>query len=50
MNFGLTLSLWDYIFGTAHIPEDGKNIELGFEDDEDYPQDFWNQLKEPFKE
>ncbi|MBZ9779235.1 sterol desaturase family protein [Psychroflexus sp. CAK8W] len=50
MNFGLTLSLWDYLFGTAHIPEDGKNIELGFDSDEDYPQDFWNQLKRPFKE
>lgn len=50
MNFGLSLSLWDYIFGTAHVPEDGKNIELGFENDEHYPQDFWNQLKKPFKE
>jgi sterol desaturase/sphingolipid hydroxylase (fatty acid hydroxylase superfamily) len=50
MNFGLSLSVWDYIFGTAHVPEDGKHIELGFEKDEEYPQDFWNQLKEPFKE
>jgi sterol desaturase/sphingolipid hydroxylase (fatty acid hydroxylase superfamily) len=50
MNFGLTLSLWDYMFGTAHIPNDGKNIELGFDNDENYPQDFWNQLKRPFKE
>jgi sterol desaturase/sphingolipid hydroxylase (fatty acid hydroxylase superfamily) len=50
MNFGLSLSVWDYIFGTAHVPKDGKNIELGFENDEEYPQDFWNQLKKPFKE
>ena len=28
MNFGLTLSLWDYLFGTACIPEDGRDIEL----------------------
>jgi sterol desaturase/sphingolipid hydroxylase (fatty acid hydroxylase superfamily) len=50
MNFGLSLSVWDYIFGTAHVSEDGKNIELGFEKEKEYPQDFWNQLKKPFKE
>lgn len=48
MNFGLTLSLWDYLFGTAYVPRDGKDIELGFEGDEDYPSDFKNQLLAPF--
>ncbi len=49
MNFGLTLSIWDYLFGTAYIPQSGKNIEIGFEGDEDFPQDFGNQLMVPFK-
>jgi len=42
-NFGLTLSLWDYLFGTAYIPHNGKDIEIGFKDDEDFPQDFLGQ-------
>ena len=43
MNFGLTLSLWDYLFGTAHIPEDGRDIELGFADVEEFPSTFIGQ-------
>jgi len=49
MNFGLSLSIWDYIFGTAYIPVEGKNIELGFEGDEDFPEGFRNQTLFPFK-
>lgn len=49
MNFGLTLSIWDYIFGTAYIPKSGKNIELGFTGDENFPDDFKNQMLVPFK-
>ena len=43
INYGLTLSVWDYIFGSAHIPYDGKEIELGFEGIEDFPEDFVKQ-------
>ncbi|TVZ56828.1 sterol desaturase/sphingolipid hydroxylase (fatty acid hydroxylase superfamily) [Lutibacter sp. Hel_I_33_5] len=43
VNFGLTLSLWDYLFKTDYIPSDGKNIELGFDDDDVFPQDFIGQ-------
>ncbi|MDG4714860.1 sterol desaturase family protein [Winogradskyella marincola] len=43
VNFGLTLSIWDYIFKTNYIPHDGRDIELGFEGDEDFPKDFVNQ-------
>jgi len=50
VNFGLSLSVWDYIFGTAYIPKDGKEIELGFEGDENYPTDFLGQVVKPFKE
>jgi sterol desaturase/sphingolipid hydroxylase (fatty acid hydroxylase superfamily) len=43
INFGLTLSIWDYIFGTAHLPHDGRDIALGFDGVEDFPQDFIGQ-------
>ncbi|WP_194767377.1 sterol desaturase family protein [Tamlana sp. I1] len=43
MNYGLTLSIWDYIFKTNYIPHNGKDIELGFEDDETFPKDFIHQ-------
>jgi len=48
MNFGLSLSIWDYLFGTAYVPKNGKNIELGFDGDEDFPEDFGNQIMFPF--
>lgn len=43
INFGLTLSVWDYIFGTAHIPHDGKDIPLGFPEVEKFPKSFFKQ-------
>lgn len=49
MNYGITLSIWDYIFRTAYIPSSGRDIELGFEDIERYPEDFNGQMLEPFK-
>ena len=49
MNFGISLSLWDYIFRTNYIPSDGRDIELGFPNDENYPEDFIGQMVEPFK-
>jgi sterol desaturase/sphingolipid hydroxylase (fatty acid hydroxylase superfamily) len=49
MNFGISLSLWDYLFGTHYIPYEGRDIELGFEDDEGYAPGFFQQLIAPFK-
>jgi len=49
MNYGITFSIWDYLFGTAYLPKDGKDIELGFEGDEDFPADFKEQVLFPFK-
>ncbi len=43
VNFGITLSLWDYLFGSDHIPGDGRDIELGFHGDEDFPAGFVRQ-------
>lgn len=45
INFGLTLSVWDWIFGTAYIPKSGKNIRLGFPGMESYPKTFWQQFR-----
>lgn len=49
MNFALTLSIWDYLFKTAYIPYDGRDIPLGFEDVESFPQNFLEQQIEPFQ-
>lgn len=43
VNFGLTLSVWDYLFRTDYIPYDGKDIELGFENVEKFPSSFLEQ-------
>ncbi|CAL2079146.1 Sterol desaturase [Tenacibaculum sp. 190524A05c] len=43
VNFGITLSLWDYLFKTNYIPHSGRDIEIGFEGDEKFPQDFISQ-------
>lgn len=43
VNFGITLSIWDYIFKTNYIPYSGRDIELGFEGDEEFPKDFIKQ-------
>lgn len=49
INYGITLSIWDYLFKTNHIPYDGRDIELGFEGDEDFPKDFIHQELYPLK-
>lgn len=51
-NFGISLSVWDFLFRTVHWPgrgESGKDIELGFDDVESYPSGFLAQLARPFR-
>ncbi|AHM58540.1 sterol desaturase [Flammeovirgaceae bacterium 311] len=43
VNFGLSLSIWDYLFGTSYIPYEGKDIKLGFPGVETFPKDFVSQ-------
>lgn len=43
VNFGISLSLWDYIFRTNYIPEESGTIKLGYPGDEKMPQDFIGQ-------
>ena len=49
VNYGLTLSIWDYMFKTDYVPHNGRDIELGFEGDELFPKDFLNQELFPLK-
>jgi sterol desaturase/sphingolipid hydroxylase (fatty acid hydroxylase superfamily) len=48
VNYGLTLSIWDYLFHTNYVPKDGRDIEIGFKNDEDFPKDLKSQLIYPF--
>jgi sterol desaturase/sphingolipid hydroxylase (fatty acid hydroxylase superfamily) len=43
INFGISLSLWDYLFGTAIIPHNGRDIRLGFPGLEKFPKHFLSQ-------
>lgn len=49
VNFGLTLAVWDYLFGTAYVPHTGKDIRLGFPGIEEFPEDFSGQVLHGFK-
>ncbi|WP_420804786.1 sterol desaturase family protein [Wocania ichthyoenteri] len=49
VNFGISLSLWDYIFKTNYIPEKSGTIELGYSDDSNMPKNFFKQLFYGFK-
>lgn len=44
INYGISLSLWDYIFKTYYIPEDSGNVPLGFKGDTEIPKSFFGQL------
>jgi hypothetical protein len=44
-----SLSVWDYIFKTNYIPKDGRDIELGFNDENEFPHDFIKQEFYPLK-
>jgi len=48
VNFGMSLSLWDYLFRTNYIPHTGKDIPLGIEKLEEFPKKFSEQQLYPF--
>ena len=43
VNFGITLSVWDYLFKTDYIPHEGRDIKLGFPGVSQSPQTFIRQ-------
>ena len=49
INYGISLSLWDWLFGTAHWPYSDKNIPLGFVSIDTYPKHFWQHMIKPFR-
>lgn len=49
VNFGISLSLWDYVFGTAWIPKADGEVKLGFPGDESVPPGFLGQLGYGFR-
>jgi len=48
VNFGLTFSVWDYLFGTVYWPRSGRDERLGFTSSEDFPKTFLRQTIHPF--
>jgi sterol desaturase/sphingolipid hydroxylase (fatty acid hydroxylase superfamily) len=48
-NFGISLSIWDFIFRTNYWPPDDPNLEIGLPDSEDFPEDFKGQILKPFQ-
>lgn len=48
VNFGISLSIWDYLFGTVYMPANGRDIELGFPKDDNFPNKFFTQITYPF--
>ena len=49
VNFGLSLAIWDYLFGTVYMPHSGRDITLGFPGDESFPKDFLHQVTHGFQ-
>lgn len=49
INFGISLSVWDYIFKTNYQPFDDGNLPVGLSDGEKLPSDFIGQMLHPFK-
>ena len=52
VNFGDSLIVWDFVFGTAYVHDDNvdtSKLRLGFEGVEDYPQSFIAQTILPFR-
>jgi len=43
VNFGISLSVWDYLFNTSYVPKKNPHLTLGFDGVENFPKDFLNQ-------
>jgi sterol desaturase/sphingolipid hydroxylase (fatty acid hydroxylase superfamily) len=42
-NFGITFSIWDYVFGLNYVPNEDGTIKLVFNDTSKFPTTFWSQ-------
>lgn len=43
VNYGITLAIWDYLFGTGVLPQIDGNVKLGFENLDQFPKNFLGQ-------
>lgn len=50
INYGISLSIWDYLFRTAYQPYDDSHIRLGFPEVENFPKTIKEQLVYPWGE
>lgn len=48
-NFGITLSIWDWVFGTAYLPLHEKPERLGFKGIDAYPRGIVGRMLTPFR-
>jgi sterol desaturase/sphingolipid hydroxylase (fatty acid hydroxylase superfamily) len=48
-NFGITLAVWDWLFGTAYLPPRRDPARLGFARIESYPANILSQAFAPFR-
>ncbi len=49
-NFGINLTIWDWIFRTAYWPRDGAPpARMGFDGLNDYPKGVWGRFWSPFR-
>ena len=48
-NFGIALSVWDWLFGTAYLPENEDPGRLGFAGIESYPRGIAGRMLAPFR-
>lgn len=48
-NYGISLSLWDFLFRTNYWPSDDENLLVGLPDEDKFPEGFVGQTIEPFR-
>ncbi|MDR7129207.1 sterol desaturase/sphingolipid hydroxylase (fatty acid hydroxylase superfamily) [Algoriphagus sp. 4150] len=48
-NYGISLSLWDFLFRTNYWPSDDENLPVGLPDEDKFPEDFIGQTLVPFQ-
>jgi sterol desaturase/sphingolipid hydroxylase (fatty acid hydroxylase superfamily) len=48
-NYGITLSIWDFVFRTNHWPHDNEYLPIGLPAGENFPKDFVGQMVQPFQ-
>ena len=48
-NYGITLSVWDYLFKTDYWPKNDEYLSVGLPEAEAFPKDFVGQMVRPFQ-